>query len=162
VNPSCVSLNAFALLDRKSADSVEMTGVTLPLGCATTTISGVRYQRETSWQRALCKFVGALQMLAVVKQHDQPASITCRRFEPVTQITKNVRCRDGRESVTEHAVVIDAIFNAKERLRGRGRLIVRPSGTDPLIRVTGEGDNPDLVESGVDSIVEALNGAMPI
>lgn len=106
--------------------------------------------------------IAALQVLAVVKRRERPASATCRRFDPVPQITKNVRCREMRESVAEHAKVADAIFTGNVRLQGRGRLIVRSSGTEPVIRVTGEGDSPDLVESVVDSIVEALHDAMPL
>ena len=105
-------------------------------------------------------FIAALQVLAVVKKFDMPASIACRRFDPVPQLTKNVRCRNSRESVIAHAKVIDAISIAKQRLEGGGRLIVRPSGTEPVIRVTAEGDDPELVESVVDSIIEALNDAM--
>ena len=50
-----------------------------------------------------------------------------------------------------------AIASGTERLNGHGRLIVRPSGTEPVIRVTGEGDDPSLVEEVVDGIVAALN-----
>jgi len=53
--------------------------------------------------------------------------------------------------------VRSAIADAEKRLNGHGRLIVRPSGTEPVIRVTGEGDDPNLVEEVVDGIVDALN-----
>ena len=104
-------------------------------------------------------FVSALQILAVVKKLGQPVSEVCHRFEPLPQFTKNVRYRNGKQRPTEQASVLDAIANAEQRLNGQGRLIVRPSGTEPVIRVTGEGDDPDLVEEVVDGIVEALNQA---
>jgi phosphoglucosamine mutase len=104
-------------------------------------------------------FVAALQVLAVVKKLGEPVSKVCHRFDPLPQVTKNVRYRNGKQRPTEEASVKDAIANAELRLNGQGRLIVRPSGTEPVIRVTGEGDDPELVEEVVDGIVEALNQA---
>ncbi|MFY9734151.1 MAG: phosphoglucosamine mutase [Rhodoplanes sp.] len=102
-------------------------------------------------------FVAALQVLAVVKKLDQRVSEVCHRFDPLPQVTKNVRYRsNGKDKPTEHAKVRDAIAEAEQRLNGQGRLIVRPSGTEPVIRVTGEGDDPELVEAVVDDIVEVL------
>ncbi len=69
-------------------------------------------------------------------------------------MTKNVRYRSGKPH--EDAKVRAAIENGTARLNGHGRLIVRPSGTEPVIRVTGEGDDPVLVEEIVDGIVDAL------
>jgi phosphoglucosamine mutase len=100
-------------------------------------------------------FVAALQVLAVVKKLGQPVSTVCHRFEPLPQVTKNVRYRQGAPH--EHSAVRAAIDDATLRLNGQGRLIVRPSGTEPVIRVTGEGDDPSLVEAVVDGVVEALN-----
>jgi phosphoglucosamine mutase len=100
-------------------------------------------------------FVAALQVLAVVKKLGQPVSAVCHRFDPVPQVTRNVRYRTGKPH--EDAVVRSAIANGTERLNGHGRLIVRPSGTELVIRVTGEGDDPLLVEEVVDGIVDALN-----
>jgi phosphoglucosamine mutase len=104
-------------------------------------------------------FVAALQVLAVVKKLGESVSKVCHRFDPLPQVTKNVRYRNGKQRPTEEASVKDAIANAELRLNGQGRLIVRPSGTEPVIRVTGEGDDPELVEEVVDGIVEALNQA---
>ena len=104
-------------------------------------------------------FTAALQVLAVVKRLDRPASIACRRFEPVPQLTRDVHCANGAKRYAEDARVIDAISVATRRL-DRGRLIVRPSGTEPVIRVTAEGDDPELIEWAVDSIVDALTEAM--
>ena len=99
-------------------------------------------------------FVAALQVLAVVRKLQQPVSEVCHRFEPLPQVTKNVRYRNGKPH--EDATVQSAITIATERLNGHGRVIVRPSGTEPVIRITGEGDDPILVEDVVDGIVEAV------
>jgi phosphoglucosamine mutase len=100
-------------------------------------------------------FVAALQVLAVVKKRGQPVSDVCHRFDPLPQVTKNVRYKTGKPH--EHKKVKNAIADAEKRLNGHGRLIVRPSGTEPVIRVTGEGDDRMLVEEVVDGIVDALN-----
>jgi len=100
-------------------------------------------------------FVAALQVLAVVKKKNQPVSRLCHRFEPLPQVTKNVRYRSGRPH--EHASVRSAIADGEKRLNGHGRLIVRPSGTEPVIRVTGEGDDTVLIEEVVDGIVDAIS-----
>ncbi len=100
-------------------------------------------------------FVAALQVLAVVKKQGRPVSAVCHRFDPLPQVTKNVRYRSGKPC--EHSKVRLAIADAEQRLNGHGRLIVRPSGTEPVIRVTGEGDDPMLVEEVVDGIVDAIN-----
>jgi len=105
-------------------------------------------------------FVAALQVLAVVKNLGQPVSAVCHRFPPLPQVTKNVRYRNGKPH--ENDKVRSAIASATERLNGQGRLIVRPSGTEPVIRVTGEGDDPSLVEEVVDGIVDALNEAAAV
>ena len=102
-------------------------------------------------------FVAALQVLAVVKKRDQPVSKVCHRFEALPQVMKNVRYKSGKP--LEHARVKTAIKHAQDRLNGHGRLIVRPSGTEPVIRVMGEGDDKVLLEEVVDGIVDALSHA---
>src|SRR5216117_2312557 len=99
----------------------------------------------------------ALQVLAVVKKRDQPVSKVCHRFDPLPQILKNVRYASGKP--LENAKVRSAIADAQARLDGHGRLIVRSSGTEPVIRVMGEGDDKLLVEEVVDGIVDALTDA---
>jgi phosphoglucosamine mutase len=101
--------------------------------------------------------LAALQVLAVVKKQDQPVSKVCHRFDPLPQILKNVRYKTGKP--LEDAKVRDAIEDAQARLDGHGRLLVRPSGTEPVIRVMGEGDDKVLVEEIVDGIVDALTKA---
>jgi phosphoglucosamine mutase len=102
-------------------------------------------------------FVAALQVLAVVKKQDQPVSNVCHRFDPLPQVLKNVRYKSGKP--LENAKVRSAIKQAQARLNGLGRLVVRPSGTEPVIRVMVEGDDKGLVEEVVDGIVEALTQA---
>ncbi|HWJ74778.1 MAG TPA: phosphoglucosamine mutase [Kaistia sp.] len=98
--------------------------------------------------------VSALQILAVVRQTGKPVSEVCRRFEPVPQILKNVRFGGGKPLDT--ASVKAAIAEGEARLSGSGRLVIRPSGTEPLIRVMAEGDDETVVTSVVDDICVAL------
>jgi phosphoglucosamine mutase len=102
-------------------------------------------------------FLAALQVLAVVKKQGQPVSKVCHRFEALPQVMKNVRYKSGKP--LEDAKVRSAIEVAEQRLDGHGRLIVRPSGTEPVIRVMGEGDDKVLVEEVVDGVVDALTKA---
>jgi phosphoglucosamine mutase len=100
-------------------------------------------------------FVAALQVLAVVKKQDKPVSQVCHRFEPLPQILKNVRHGGGEP--LKNSKVRSVIADAQQRLNGHGRLVIRPSGTEPVIRVMGEGDNKAMVEEIVDNIVDALS-----
>jgi phosphoglucosamine mutase len=101
--------------------------------------------------------VAALQVLAVVKRQNKPVSEVCHKFEPLPQVLKNVRYKKGKP--LDDANVKTAISGANAKLNGNGRLVIRPSGTEPVIRVMGEGDDQVLVEEIVDEIVEALNQA---
>ena len=94
---------------------------------------------------------------AVVKKQGQPVSKVCRRFDPLPQVLRNVRCK-SREPL-ESTEVRNAIRDAEARLDGHGRVIVRASGTEPVIRIMGEGDDRMLVEEVVDGIVDALTRA---
>src|SRR6202163_1853665 len=102
-------------------------------------------------------FVAALQVLAVVQKLRRPVSEVCHRFDPLPQILKNVRYRSGKP--LDDADVKSAIDAGEKRLNGHGRLLVRSSGTEPVIRVMGEGDDRVLVEGVVDHIVSALGHA---
>jgi phosphoglucosamine mutase len=99
-------------------------------------------------------FVAALQVLAVVQKSGKPVSQLCRRFEPLPQVLKNVRHKGAKP--LEESAVKAAIASAQKRLDGQGRLLVRSSGTEPVIRVMGEGEDRALVEAVVDDIVDAL------
>jgi phosphoglucosamine mutase len=102
-------------------------------------------------------FDAALQLLAVIKRGNKPVSEVCHRFDPLPQILKNVRYRSGKP--LDDAEVKSAIVAGEKRLNGHGRLLVRSSGTEPVIRVMGEGDDRLLVEEVVDHIVSALGQA---
>jgi phosphoglucosamine mutase len=102
-------------------------------------------------------FVAALQVLAVVKKHGKPVSEVCHRFDPLPQVMKNVRYRNGKP--LEDTQVKSAIEAAVQRMEGHGRLVIRASGTEPLIRVMGEGEDRVLVEEIVDGIVDAVTKA---
>ena len=84
-------------------------------------------------------------------------SEVCHRFEPVPQVLKNVRFGSG--SPLEDANVKTSIAEALQRLGNQGRLVIRPSGTEPLIRVMAEGDDEGLVHEVVDEIVDRLKRA---
>ena len=101
--------------------------------------------------------VAALQLLAVVKRQQRPVSEVCHCFDPLPQILKNVRYASG-EPLRQDSVVT-AIEGARQRLGNAGRLVIRPSGTEPVIRVMAEGDDRSLVTEVVDEVVEALRKA---
>ncbi|MBV9290574.1 MAG: phosphoglucosamine mutase [Hyphomicrobiales bacterium] len=101
--------------------------------------------------------VSALQVLAVVRKRGRPVSEVCRRFEPLPQVLRNVRFNGGKP--LEHPAVAKAIADATARLGSRGRLLVRPSGTEPVIRVMGEADDKALVDKLVGDVCDAVAGA---
>jgi phosphoglucosamine mutase len=98
--------------------------------------------------------VAALQVLAVVQNSGKPVSQVCHRFDPLPQILKNVRYKAGKP--LDDAKVKTVIASVEKRLDGHGRLVVRSSGTEPVIRVMGEGDDRAVVEAAVNDIVDAL------
>ena len=101
--------------------------------------------------------VTALQVLSVVVGTGRPVSEACKRFDSVPQLLKNVRYANG--SPLEHDAVKCAIDLGKTRLGETGRLVIRPSGTEPVIRVMAEGDDERLVHLVVGDIVEAVRKA---
>ncbi|MEQ1615060.1 MAG: phosphoglucosamine mutase [Hyphomicrobiaceae bacterium] len=98
--------------------------------------------------------ISALQVLAVVVSTGKPMSEVCNRFTPLPQILQNVRYAKGKP--LEDARVKKAIDAGKEKLGKSGRLVIRPSGTEPVIRVMAEGDDERLVSGVVGDIVEAV------
>ncbi|MET0668252.1 MAG: phosphoglucosamine mutase [Methyloceanibacter sp.] len=102
--------------------------------------------------------VTALQLLAVVAQNGKPVSEICNRFEPLPQILQNVRYKNGGQPL-DNVGVQRAISDGKSRLGQTGRLVIRPSGTEPVIRVMAEGDDERLVKTVVSEIVHALTDA---
>jgi phosphoglucosamine mutase len=101
--------------------------------------------------------VAALQVLAELKRSGAPASEVLHRFEPLPQLLKNVRFAGGKP--LEHESVRSVIAAAEAELAGTGRLVIRPSGTEPVIRVMAEGDDARQVETIVDRICDAVRQA---
>ncbi|HUI22428.1 MAG TPA: phosphoglucosamine mutase [Methylocella sp.] len=101
--------------------------------------------------------VAALQLLAIVKREGKPVSQTCRRFEPLPQILKNVRLKAGQPLAD--ADVASVVEDGRAKLGKNGRLVVRASGTEPVMRVMGEADDRDLLERIVDDICAALSAS---
>ena len=101
--------------------------------------------------------LAALQVLAEVKRVGKPVSEVCKMFEPVPQVLKNVKFKSGKP--LEDTNVKDAIAEATSRLGNSGRLVIRPSGTEPLIRVMAEGDDARLVNAVVDELCGVISKA---
>jgi phosphoglucosamine mutase len=99
--------------------------------------------------------VAALQILARVKRLGLSVSEVCRRFEPVPQLLRNVRIGGGKP--LEDIIVRQAIESAEAELGAKGRLVIRPSGTEPLIRVMAEGDDRAQIERIVGDLVGAIS-----
>jgi phosphoglucosamine mutase len=99
--------------------------------------------------------IAALQVLTVLVGSGQPMSALARQFEPVPQKLENVRFAGGAKPL-DHADVKAAIADGEARLNSSGRLVVRASGTEPLIRVMAEGDDPKLVAQVVREIASAV------
>ena len=102
--------------------------------------------------------VAGLQVLASLVEAKAAASDLLRQFEPLPQLLKNVRFNGGSEPL-EADSVRKRIAAAEAELEGHGRLVIRKSGTEPLIRVMAEGDDPQLVARLVDDICEAVQAA---
>ncbi len=98
--------------------------------------------------------VAALQVLACIKRSNKPMSELSRTFEPVPQLLKNVRFASSQP--LEEAPVRAAIEEGRSRLGKTGRLVIRPSGTEPLIRVMAEGDDLQLVKDVVNDIIGVI------
>ena len=101
--------------------------------------------------------VAALQVLAALVQSGKRASELLHLFDPVPQLLRNVRFwrRQAAEADSVKAVIADA----EASLNGKGRLVIRPSGTEPVIRVMAEGDDAGEVESVVAAICSAVEKA---
>jgi len=98
--------------------------------------------------------IAGLQVLAAMKHSGRPASDLTQVFEPVPQILENVRFTSG--APLENNDVKKAIAAAEIKLGNQGRLVIRTSGTEPLIRVMGEGDDAALVKNVVAEIVGTI------
>ncbi len=99
--------------------------------------------------------LAGLQFLAAMVETGERASGLTRVFDTVPQMLKNVRYGEGADPLSAEAVS-KAINDAEGKLTGKGRLLIRKSGTEPLVRVMAECEDPDLLEQVVDTIVEAV------
>jgi phosphoglucosamine mutase len=100
--------------------------------------------------------LAALQVLAVLVAEGKPVSQACHLFDPAPQILENVRVD---KSTLQAADVKSAIAAGEKRLGAKGRLLVRASGTEPLVRIMAEGDEEALVREVVGEIAEAVREA---
>src|SRR5215204_1007937 len=98
--------------------------------------------------------IAALQVLASIVETDKRASEVCRVFEPVPQLLRNVRFGNGRP--LESRRVRQAIAEGEARLGAGGRLVIRNSGTEPVIRVMAQGEDEALLAAVVEDICEAI------
>tara|TARA_Y100000588_G_C14174302_1_gene890629 strand:- start:59 stop:1408 length:1350 start_codon:yes stop_codon:yes gene_type:complete len=98
--------------------------------------------------------VAALQVMAVLVQQNRKVSDVCHIFDPVPQVLRNVRFGGG--TPLEDDKVIAAILSGESSLGQSGRVIIRKSGTEPVIRVMAEGDDAKLVTGVVDDIVTTI------
>lgn len=101
--------------------------------------------------------VAALRVLSSLVRAEKPASELLHQFDPVPQLLKNVRFNGGQP--LENDLVKQTIADAESELAGSGRLVIRASGTEPVIRVMAEGDDAAQVERSVDSICDAVRAA---
>jgi phosphoglucosamine mutase len=101
--------------------------------------------------------VAALQVLSVLVEEGRPASEMLRRFEPLPQKLVNVRHAGG--SPLQDARVVDAVAAAEAELGARGRVLIRPSGTEPLIRVMVEAEEQAQVDTLTARLAEAIRAA---
>ena len=101
--------------------------------------------------------IAALQVLAALVKSGKPASELLHLFDPVPQLLRNVRFAGGKP--LDDAKVQAVIAEAEAQLAGRGRLVIRPSGTEPVIRVMAEGDDAGEVEAVVTAICDAVQEA---
>lgn len=99
--------------------------------------------------------IAALQLLAAMIDAGKPASEFLKLFDPVPQLLKNVRYAKGQKPLDAESVKA-AIADGEHALAGSGRLVIRPSGTEPVIRVMAEGDNGDQVTEVVERICAAV------
>ena len=103
--------------------------------------------------------IAALQVLAVVAETRRPVSEVCRVFDPVPQLLQNVTINGG--APLKDKAVKTAIASAEKQLGDGGRLVIRPSGTEPVIRVMAEGDDKALVGAVVGDIIDAIKRVAP-
>ena len=103
--------------------------------------------------------LAALQVLGEVVKQGKAVSEVCKMFDPLPQVLKNVNFAGG--APLENVIVKSAIKDATDRLGKKGRLVIRPSGTEPLIRVMAEGEDAGLVTEIVDELCAVIANRLP-
>ncbi|MEM7524059.1 MAG: phosphoglucosamine mutase [Pseudomonadota bacterium] len=103
--------------------------------------------------------IAALQVMAAIQAEGRPASEVCAKFTALPQVLKNVRYAPGADDPLAARTVVDAIAAGEARLDGAGRVLIRRSGTEPLIRVMAEGEDKAVVEAVVDDIAAEVAAA---
>jgi phosphoglucosamine mutase len=98
--------------------------------------------------------VAALQLLSVLKQQGRPVSEICSRFEKVPQLLESVSYKQGKP--LDHKLVVQVIAESRARLGDGGRLVIRASGTESVIRVMAESDDESLVAAVVEEITSTI------
>jgi phosphoglucosamine mutase len=101
--------------------------------------------------------IAALQVLAVIAEERRPASEAAHMFNPAPQILENVRFSRGEP--LKDAAVASRIRDCESRLNGSGRILVRKSGTEPVIRIMGEGEDEKLIRQVVRDIADIIRSA---
>jgi phosphoglucosamine mutase len=104
--------------------------------------------------------IAALQVLAALRRENKPASEICRVFKPVPQLLRNIRYGEG-EPLAD-AAVSAAIAEGERQLGSEGRILVRKSGTERLIRIMAEGEDKALVQAVIDRIAAAVDAVAPV
>ena len=102
--------------------------------------------------------VGALQVLAVIAEEEIRVSEAANVFRPAPQILENVRLNKDSSPLSDEKV-LSCIEAGEARFNGNGRLLVRKSGTEPVIRVMGEGDDEKLLREVVNEVVAVIREA---
>ncbi len=94
--------------------------------------------------------IAALQILRVLQKHGRPASEVLNVFEPFPQVLVNAKL-NGHNPL-ENPAVKEAICDAENQLNGSGRLVIRPSGTEPVVRIMAEGEDTIMIKKLVDDL----------
>ncbi len=103
--------------------------------------------------------VSALQVLEVLQRNQSSLAEALKGFDKVPQKTINVRYAKGKSMPTEAASVVSALSDAQSAVEGKGRAFLRPSGTEPVVRVTVECSDPQLMETTLKSLADAVHAA---
>lgn len=96
--------------------------------------------------------IAALQVLAVLCRTKSPLSQVAHVFDPVPQVLRNVPLLDRQ--ILDHQSIKDAVKDAEARLEGKGHLLVRPSGTEPLVRIMGQADDKGLLDEVIGTLTQ--------